>query len=167
MASKHKREEVKDFEGVAKPLGSANVRGVISSLSPIKKGRKSNYFEGTVSDGKSKLHLVGFSQAQQKQMQDLKAQKKAVQFEDCEIKQARSGVKMEIMLKGQTTISESAKTFDVASIDFEDDSPSSVTLSELDSTNIWDRVSVDVKVLTVMDPVSVPGGKRKQGCHGC
>ena len=69
---------------------------------------------------------------------------------------------MEIMLKGQTTISESAKTFDVASIDFEDDSPSSVTLSELDSTNIWDRVSVDVKVLTVMDPVSVPGGKRKQ-----
>jgi len=62
----------------------------------------------------------------------------------------------------QTTISESAKTFDVASIDFEDDSPSSVTLSKLDSTNIWDRVSVDVKVLTVMDPVSVPGGKRKQ-----
>jgi len=69
---------------------------------------------------------------------------------------------MEIMLKGQTTISESAKTFNMARIDFEDDSPSSVTLSELDSANIWDRVSVDVKVLTVMDPVSVPGGKRKQ-----
>ena len=69
---------------------------------------------------------------------------------------------MEIMLKGQTTISESAKTFNMARIDFEDDSPSSVTLSELDSTNIWDRVSVDVKVLTVMDPFSVPGGKRKQ-----
>jgi len=69
---------------------------------------------------------------------------------------------MEIMLKGQTTISESAKAFDVASIDFEDDSPSSVTLSKLDSTNIWDRVSVDVKILTVMDPVSVPRGKRKQ-----
>ena len=45
---------------------------------------------------------------------------------------------MEIMLKGQTTISESAKTFNMARIDFEDDSPSSVTLSELDSTNIWD-----------------------------
>jgi len=59
-------------------------------------------------------------------------------------------------------VSQPIKTFDVASIDFEDDSPSSVTLSELDSTNIWDRVSVDVKVLTVMDPVSVPGGKRKQ-----
>jgi len=60
MASKHKRE-VEDFEGVAKPLGSANVHGVISLLSPIKKGRKSNYFEGTVSDGKSKLRLVGLA----------------------------------------------------------------------------------------------------------
>jgi len=86
----------------------------------------------------------------------------AVQFEDCEIKQARRVGKDGDHAKGQTTISESAKTFDVASIDFEDDSPSSVTLSELDSTNIWDRVSVNVKVLMVMDPVSVPGGKRKQ-----
>ena len=75
MASKRKREEVDDFEGVANPLGSANVHGVISSLSSIKKGRKSNYFDGTVSDGKSKLRLVGFSQGQQKQMQDLMAQK--------------------------------------------------------------------------------------------
>lgn len=61
---------------MAKPVGSANVHVVISSLSPIKRGRKSNYFEGTVSDGKLKLRLVGFSQAQQKQMQDLKAQKR-------------------------------------------------------------------------------------------
>jgi len=68
MASKCKRE-------VAKPLGSMNVHGVISLLSPIIKGRKSNYFEGTASDGKLKLRLVGFIQAQQKQMQDLKAPK--------------------------------------------------------------------------------------------
>ena len=38
---------------------------------------------------------------------------------------------MEILLKGYTTISESQKTFDVASIDFEDDSPCTVGLSDL------------------------------------
>ena len=69
---------------------------------------------------------------------------------------------MEIMLKGQTTISESVKEFNMAAIDFKDDSPSVVTLSKLDSLNVWDRVSIDVKVLTVMDPVSVSGGKKKQ-----
>ena len=51
MASKRNKEEVEDFEEVDEPLASASVHGVISSLSPIKKGRNSNYFDGTVSDG--------------------------------------------------------------------------------------------------------------------
>ena len=46
---------------------------------------------------------------------------------------------MEIMLKAHTTISESLITFDVASIDFEDDSPCTVSL-----VNVFNTVSVDV-----------------------
>ena len=77
-----------------------------------------------------------------------------MQLEDCEIKQARRGIKV---LKGYTTISESQKTFDVASIDFEDDCPCTVGLSDL---NVFDMVSVHVKILTVMDQVSVTGGNQ-------
>lgn len=89
MASKRKNEEVEDFEAVDKPHASANVHGVISSLSPIKKGRKSEYFDGIVSNGKSKLRLVGFSPAQQQEMKNFMSQKTPVQLEDCETKQAR------------------------------------------------------------------------------
>ena len=47
-------------------------------------------------------------------MQDFMSKKKPVQLEDCKIKHARRGPKMETMLKGHTTISASPKTFDVA-----------------------------------------------------
>ena len=77
-------------------------------------------------------------------MQDFMSKKKSMQLEDCEITQARRGIKMEIMLKGHTTISESLKTFDVASIDFEDYSPCIVSLRDLDVVNVFNRVSVDV-----------------------
>ncbi len=168
MASKRVRVEVEDFDGVDEPLANASVHGVISSLSPTKKGRKSHYFHGMVSNGKSKLRLVGFSQAQQRQMKDFMSKKKPVQLEDCEIKQARRGQKMEIMLKGQTTISESQKKFDVASIDFEDDSPSTVALSGLDSMNVFDRVTVNVKVLKLGHGSSFSAyGKEQTGrCGG-
>lgn len=66
------------------------------------------------------------------------------------------------MLKGQTTISASPKTFDLDSIDFEDDGPSTITLGGLESMNAFDRVSTRVKVLKVSDPLSVTGGKKKQ-----
>ena len=86
------------------------------------------------------------------------SKKKPVQLEDCEIKQARRGM---IMLKGYTAISESPKTFDMASIVFGDDSPCTVSLSDL---NVFDRVSVHVKILTVMDPVSVTGSSTAGSC---
>ena len=41
MAQKHRLEEV-EVEEVEKVISSANVYGVVTSLSPVKKGRKSN-----------------------------------------------------------------------------------------------------------------------------
>ena len=63
MASKCKLEdlEVNDVESLKEPLSTASIHGGISGLSPIKRGRRSNYFEGTVSDGKAKVRLVEFS----------------------------------------------------------------------------------------------------------
>ena len=39
---------------------NATVHGVITSLSPMKKGRSSNFFHTNISDGETKLRLVGF-----------------------------------------------------------------------------------------------------------
>ena len=49
--------------------------GVLTSISPVKKGRKQNYFEGTVTDGSSKLRLVGFNTKLQKQISDMMSKK--------------------------------------------------------------------------------------------
>ena len=46
------------------------VHGVISTLFPIKKGCKSNYFDGSVSDGKSNIRLVGFNPSQRIRMKN-------------------------------------------------------------------------------------------------
>ena len=56
-----KSEEVDEVESLDEPLSSAHIHGVISSLSPIKKECKSNYFDVSLSDGKSKVRFVGFS----------------------------------------------------------------------------------------------------------
>ena len=49
----------------SEPSTSATLHGVVNSLSPIKKGRRSKYFEGSMSDGKTALRFVGFSEKQQ------------------------------------------------------------------------------------------------------
>ena len=165
MAEKRKRDDEKDvddFERVDEPILTANVHGVINSLSPIKPGRKSKYFDGTVTDGKSKLRVVGYSQGQQEIMDDLMVAKQPVELNDCEIKRARRGLKMEISLKGSTKITKSDKQFNMAAIEFADEGPPVVHLSQLDTRDVFDRVSVRVKVLKMMAPERVAGGKRVQ-----
>ena len=76
MASKRQVEEAENFEVMDRPISKANVHGVLTSLSPVKKGRSTNYFDGTVSDGNSKLHVVGFSVGQQKVMNDFMCKNK-------------------------------------------------------------------------------------------
>ena len=62
-------EEVDNFEVVEKGMPSANVYGVLTSVSSMKKGRQ-NYFKGKVSDGNSKLQFVKFNSKQQKNVRD-------------------------------------------------------------------------------------------------
>ena len=88
--------------------------------------------------------------------------KEAIQLSDCEIKKARRGEKMEVVLKGSTTISGSPKKIQVSSVDFEDDKPVVLTLQELQSTDEYEKVSIEVKVIKVTIPETVGTGKRKQ-----
>ena len=104
MARKRTIDEVESFQVdsldvLDKPVASANVNAVITSLSPVKKGRTRNYFEGTVCDAKAKLRLVGFNLSQQTLMDDFMKSKETVDLKDRQIQEARRGHNMEVLLR--------------------------------------------------------------------
>ena len=162
MARKRPHDDPQTLNDVESPLASATVHGVITSLSPIKKGRSANYFDATLSDDTAKLRLVGFNASQQKTIKEFMNSKTSIQFSDCQIKQARRGSKMEVMLKGSTQVKVSPKKFDPSAFNFDDYDSMEIKLSNLNSTNVFDRVTVSVKVLACTNALDVSGGKTKQ-----
>ena len=68
MSRKRQLHEVLDLDGLQEPIANASVKGLITSVSPIKKGKTSNYFNGTVADSTAKVRLVGFTASQQKKV---------------------------------------------------------------------------------------------------
>lgn len=110
MASKRKIE-LMDFESLKDGVSDASVKGAISSLSPIKKGRTHNYFKGLMSDGNAIVRLVGFSNSQQIKIKKIMDEQQSVQFDNCEIRKLRWGPKMEILLKDGSAITGTSTKF--------------------------------------------------------
>lgn len=137
------------------------MHGVLVSVTRVKKGRKSTYFEGTITDGDSKVRLVGFHKGQQTKMSSLWKMKKVVRLNNCEIKRSHNSEKMDIILKSMTDIVESSKT--ASNVDFgSGDGGDMIVLSQLGGSEKSDRVDVCCKVITTRDAVQVYGGKSKQ-----
>ena len=116
-SSSRRKRPTEDIENYSDIGGcqheNANVHGVLMQLSPVKKGKRSNFFEGQMSDGTSRMHFVGFKAEQRKKLVDFSQSGKPVELKDCEIKVSRQGHQMEVLLKNSTEISTSRKTFDV------------------------------------------------------
>jgi len=91
--------ELHNFNDVSQPYSNANLHAVIKSLSPVKKGRHSIYFDGVLTDGSSTLRTVGFHSEQQKQLSAFSRDKTPISLQNCEIKQSRQGHQMEVMQK--------------------------------------------------------------------
>ena len=60
MAKKRSYEEILNIDDVKEPISSTSIHGAIVTLSPVKKGRKSNFFDGMLADETSQIRLVGF-----------------------------------------------------------------------------------------------------------
>lgn len=134
-----------EVDSLDEPLSTVSVHSVISS--------------GSMSDGKSKVRVVGFSPSQRTKMQGLMEKKQAVVLDDCEVRRSRRGKKMDSVLKGSTKVTESRKKFDFSNIIFEEE----VTrLSDLETKGACNRVTVRVKVTQVSETTIVPTGKKKQ-----
>jgi hypothetical protein len=111
MASKptKRKLELEEVDSLEEPVSTASLHAVVSSLSPVKKGRNSDYFEGTVTDGKSTVRLVGFKRSQQSKIQRFMDKQQPILLDDCEINTAGRGPRMEITLKVSTAITSSPK----------------------------------------------------------
>lgn len=93
---------------------SASVHGVVARLSPMKPGKKTNYYEGSLSDGNKGIRLFGFNEVQRKKLQKFKESKEPVNIIDCEIKKARGQPeKVELFVKQFTEITNSSMEFKV------------------------------------------------------
>lgn len=148
-------EEFDEFEA----LSDASIDGAVITVSPLKQGRKSQYFEGQLSDGTHQVRFVGFSRKQHEDLQKAMTDQQTVRLLDCEIKKSRYAEKYEVIVKKTSTISPSPKQIDLSSIR---DLDNEIKLEDVASKDPYDQISVKVKVLKIDDPVTVNGGLTKQ-----
>ena len=152
-----------EFEslGEAFEAESATVDGVVACVSPMKKGKKAEYFEAKLTDGLKQMRVVGFKGGHRKRLASFEAESQgSVSLQNCQVKKARQSDELEIVLKSSSRVEASPKKFAtdcVAKI-----LSSKITLDDLDQRRAFERISVDAKVVRVGDPAAVSGGVVKQ-----
>ncbi len=158
MACKRKLE----FDDMSKveETDSTSLHGAITFLSPMKESSNgTQFFNGSITDGKTTLKLVGFKPVDQDKIKDLMDKSKPIVFDDCQIRKAKRGNNMEIMLKRSTSIGPSPKKLKVDAMC--QDMP--ISLSELNTKNEYEKTSANVKVIKAKEPTVVKSlGKRVQ-----
>ena len=107
MARKRTHEAIEQIDNVDGPIANTSIHGAITSLSPVKKGRNSIFFDGTLADETSKIRVVGFDAQQQRKLNNYHQKNIPVELINCEVKSSRYGEGYEVMLKGGTHIKES------------------------------------------------------------
>ena len=153
---------VENLEELDSPRPSANLHAAIRMLSPVKKGRNSVFFDGTIADSTSSMRIVGFSPEQQKKLSAFQQSKKPINIVNCEIKVSRQNEnKMEVMLKNSTKIQESTRGIDATVFQEEESETPLVKLDELNQIQNFQKINVNVVVLSNTNPVCVSGGKTK------
>ncbi len=162
MARKRSRsyEEIDEISALDRPIASTTLHGAVTSLSPIKKGRNSIFFDGTLADEHSKIRFVAFDAHQQRKLQDYHQKNVPVELANCEVKSSRFGDGYELMLKSGTGIAQSPKKLDVSAL-MQEMAPAAIELGQVPTVELFQKVTVNVKVLGVKD-VETVGDKRKQ-----
>ena len=161
MARKRLLYEVDTFEKVQEPVSNASLHATLTSLSPLKKGKHSVYFDGTLTDGTTERRFVGFSSEQQKKLASFHSSHTPAHLSNCELKKARQGDEMEVLLKKFTKISESPKKINIPDSTV-DTAPPVIQLRQLSTLQAFQKVNVDVRVVHIHEPKIVTGGKKKQ-----
>lgn len=104
MARKRLFSDVESLENIEEPIPNPSIHSMITAISPVKKECASNYWDATFEDESKSFRLIGFTCSQHKVVSEFMTTKTPVRLEDCEIKPARRGNKMEVILKRPTKI---------------------------------------------------------------
>ena len=86
-------EEECDVSDVSKPSPNAKIHGIITCISPMKKSKTCDFFDGEISDGKSSIRLFG---SVRKQL--FQNRQSPVSISNCEVKNSRRGNQLEVCL---------------------------------------------------------------------
>ena len=141
-------------------MESADIHGVIASVSPMKKGKRASYFDCKLTDGEVQMRVVGFRNGQQKKLASFMEKSESVSLKNCQIRRARQAEELEVVLRSSSGVELSPKKFTVGDIGRLVNSK--MKLKDLNLRNTFDKVCVEAKVVRVDESVKVAGGISKQ-----
>ena len=151
-------EEFENLSQISSPSKIAKLHGKVTNLSTMKStaAGNSSYFEGQFSDETCSLRVVGFDALQQQKLAQHQEEEQAIMLENCEVKKARYGDSMEVLIKQLTTVVESPRKLEnVVTSEI-------TTLDQLNNLEDYKSVTISIKVLQVTPKIEVKPGLEKQ-----
>ena len=123
---------------------NATIHGIVQCVSPMKRGKSTNYFEGKLSDGQAHMRLVGFQDSRLSSFQNESA---PVSLTHCKIKRARDSDDLEVMLNAGTRLTKSPKKFHLPSTPPVQDTDTTIVLKDLPDLTTYSKVTFTAKVM--------------------
>ena len=159
-----KRERV-DVSDITKSSSSISISGVVTAISPMKKSKRSPYFDGSISDSKSSIRLFGFDPTVRDRLANFESSGVPVVLDKCEVKSSRLNDDLEVLVTPRTEMEKSDKTYHVVKQDGAfTQQGKEISLSEVKNTPCFERVTVKVKISELDDVAEVKGGKKNKIC---
>ena len=164
MDRKREREEDEEIDVSSVKCVSPvkKVRGVVLEVSPMRKGKTgTSFFDGRISDGVSSMRFVGFDSKVRRRIVEYEGKDTAVTLSKCEIKRGRhDGDGLEVHVKNATEVVKSEKKFDVSKERTQKDEVTDIR--SVEGLVLYQRVTVEGKVVELEQMKEVSGGKKKQ-----
>ena len=139
-------------------IDNASMHGVVTRLSPMKQGKKSQYYEGNLTDGQRDIRLYGFNHLQHKQLQRFKESGESLKLVNCEVKKVAKGdaEKIELCVKPFSSIEESQESFTIRPVNKD------LQLAAIAGMNDYEIITVRGEVHEIDSPIEVGNGLTKQ-----
>ena len=141
---------------------NATIHGIVQCVSPMKRGKSTNYFEGKLSDGNAHMRLVGFQDSLRKRLSSFQSEAAPVSLTHCKIKRARDSDDLEVMLNAGTRLTKSPKKFHLPSTPPVQDTDTTIVLKDVPDLTTYSKVTFTAKVISVSKPEKISNGLTKQ-----
>ena len=105
MSQKRIRQDDDDFDDIIsinEPSSSATLHGVVTSLSPMKKGKTCDYFDDNLADGTANIRFVDFSTGIRQKLLHHHEKNDAVTLSHCQVQRSRKTDVLEIKFNSVT-----------------------------------------------------------------